>query len=120
MLIAIIIFSFLALIFLLGAYQSHDPAGYVLGAVSSSFILCLLLVLTVISRHDIKVKIQRMESVRHTLTQARLKHPSDGEMYAITHEIAESNAWLAGMKWDNSGGNDILIPDEIMDVMPIE
>jgi hypothetical protein len=115
--LAILALIFLASIAINMKFGEYTDAGFVsvLCAIVSGLMLALALAFIPIQRIGVHASIAEFEAVR-----ASRAGGSEIEAAAWRMKVAESNAWLASIRYYNGTAFDIWIPDEVEALKPIE
>jgi hypothetical protein len=97
----------------------YEVLGVIL-IVLASLTLLLVAITIPLNRNDYYRDAASLEAFRKTVYQSRAVNPTDLERVSMLRSIAEWNEKIAGAKYDNEHLYDLWIPDEVMDLKPIE
>lgn len=97
----------------------REGLGVTLTALSAmSLFVCAISI--PMCRNDWYRSAAKLEAFRKTVYQSRAANPTDLERISMLQSIAEWNEKIAESKYDNENLYDLWVPDEVMDLKPIE
>ena len=121
-----IVFIFTIAILIIGIIIAHfsegwdwkEPLGFTLIAIGG-FCLFIALIALPINIMTVYSDIAEYKSVELTIEQTR-NNDNQLENIALQHKIIDSNKWLASQLYYNSTLFDLWIPDEILELKPLQ